>query len=537
MSEIKELSDFLNNFKVAEKLSLSLIKKINVDTALTKNLKAAIEEGCDIFLTGSAGSGKTHLFESIKTELNKKYDIVHKPPKNKQKRKFILWIRDATPLTVKQRKKLLSMKHSNKQATVIAINEGPLKDNKEVEETKGGKFTDAFDLLRISQSARDSEDYDSAKPTVFNLGSYDPVADGVLEKILGLKILSQVVAKVECSCPKGDCYRKFFWRQLYNEKKPEETLVARKKFSEAVMLANFDRGSWSFRDIWGLISDLVFGGECTQTRLPKTPWFYRLFFGRSKISKSICEILDPLSIPLPNIDSRLWFGDLNQISKEEKEFRHVSAQGKNEKQFLFNLLKLQYLMISPKENVKGYVNKRYDENLIRDVFDGQKQVLIKCINDYMTYSLVTDPSGNKLDLWIEHDVERRKNRSPGQCCLMRIRSEDFEIRQVRAIINAPVKNEIYGSQRFLIHKKTNIPMGLRLENLRLLEQGRSYRRTDRPGSDLEWDLFTFFKRILHANKHQERLFEIKITTNVLKDNRHITKKYNVNVNPLKISTA
>lgn len=528
MSEIKEFSNFLHNVKAAEKLSPRLIKKIDVDTVLKTNLIRAIESGCDIFLTGSAGSGKTHLFESIKTELNKKYDIVYQAPKTKQKKKFILWIRDATELTAKRRKKLLASKNSNKQATVIAINEGPLKDNKELEEPKGGIFTEAFELLRISQSAHDSEDYVPEKPTLFNLGSYDPIDEGVVQKILGLPILFQVIEKIDCECRKGDCLRKAYWRQL---KSPD----VRKKVSDAVKLANFDRGSWSFRDIWGLISDLVFGGECTRTRLPETPWFYRLFFGDSKISHSILEVINPLSIPLPGTDGRLWYRDFSSIKETNDAFVECSPLGKNENQKLFDLMKLQYLMISPDYDVKKYVNKRYDENLIRDVFEGKTQVLIKCINDYMTYGSVSTPSAHKLDLWIEHGVERRLERPPGQCSLHKIGSDKFEIKKVCAVINTPLKNEVFGSQRFLIHTGTKISVLLRLENLRLLEQGRSSRRSDRPHTDLEWDLFTFFKRILQ--KIDAPLTEIKISINDFEMNSQFQEEYNVNVNPPKISTA
>jgi len=119
--------------------------------------------------------------------------------------------------------------------------------------------------------------------------------------------------------------------------------------------------------------------------------------------------------------------------------------------------------------------------------------------NYKTYSA----SLARLQLWVDHSIERRTERAHGQILAGEAESQEFNIKPSQVLINFQnPPPDIIGTNRFLVHKTSNSIFKLDAEKLSLIKMLRSFRRADRRHSDLEWDLTRFFEMILR-NQYSE----------------------------------
>ena len=293
MSLVEELVEFLGAFKSAESLSPDLRVALSVNTQLEKLLMSAIDGGRTVLITGAAGSGKTHLLRGLL------------PPKgtqlatagSKPKARHILVVPDATELTVEER---IAAAHptAGRMGTIIAINEGPLRETAQAHH--GDVFQAGATLLHRAQRGA-VDRYDPRLPTVIDMGAFDPVQHHVLRHVLKLPLLREAIARRTCGCTPEECPRVLAWRQLENED-------VRSRISDLCSLILLADTDWSFRDLWDFVADLVLEGECDDDP-PSSTWFWRVFYGGSRLSAALREVCDPESLALPGVDQRLWYAD------------------------------------------------------------------------------------------------------------------------------------------------------------------------------------------------------------------------------------
>src|SRR5262249_41877175 len=135
--------------------------------------------------------------------------------------------------------------------------------------------------------------------------AFDPLEEGTLSALLSLPLLEDIVANSPCDCAPDDCPRRLAWQML-------SSALVRTRVAEVARLARLVEPDWLFRDIWDLVANISLEGNCGDDP-PSSTWFWRLFYGESRLSRAIREVADPITIPYPDTDSRLYFGDWNAI--------------------------------------------------------------------------------------------------------------------------------------------------------------------------------------------------------------------------------
>lgn len=318
----------------------------------------------------------------------------------------------------------------------------------------------------------------------------------MIADLLGLPSLADIVEHSQCKCNPIDCPRRRAWTQL-------QSVEVRRRVAEICKLALLVEQEWLFRDIWDFLADMVLGGECADDP-PSSAWFWRVFKGQSRLARALSEVIDPVTIALPRAEGRLYYSDWEDPSLrlvEDMEFMPLSRP--DSRQDRFEWLKAQLIIMGLKVPSVIRLIDRPGDDLVGAVFLNRLPSLIKAINRYMTFGL-REGSEGKLDLWVDHSVERRTERFHGLIRLGQIEANEFAIRRSLVVINQPVaESQVLGSNRFLVHSETGAAMALETDRLHLLRSVRPLRRSNRPHADLEWDLGAFFDRILSARADRQ----------------------------------
>ncbi len=489
---VSQFIDFLRSFKNSESLSPELRKKISVRTNLHKMLIDVCGGGRTVLLTGSAGSGKTHLLHSIVSEIAPLGRVLNEPDNLQEK--FVLVVEDATELTPADRIKFALTKDPRCLCKLMAINEGPLR---EAARAKGGEYFGAAIALLHDGQRGISKKYDPQKPVVIDMRAYDPLEEGLIEHLLGLDLLQEAI---ETECPDEDSPRRRAWEMLSH---PE----VRARVAAVARLAKLAQPEWLFRDVWDFVADLALGGSDDE-EIPSSPWFWRLFFGDNLISRAIRSIADPMLHALPFVESRIWYGDWMSDQIRLLDGITIMPIAKPETDEAFIWAKLQCLLLASNYRFDEAALGSADERLVAAVAGANTGALIKQINEYVTFGLA-DSNETSLDLWVDHRLERRAQSHTGLIKLGSAPASEFSIRKSLVALNHPNKEAaaLPGSHSFLVHDSTNSVFSLDSRRLAILERSRSTRIADRDQVDFQWDLYRFFDSIL-GKKASDNVFEI-----------------------------
>lgn len=491
MSLVESLKEFLGAFKNAESMTAELRGALTVTTDLEQLLLSAVVGGRTVLITGAAGSGKTHLLSGLKAPKGVQLVGTDEKPKGKH----ILVIPDATELGVDERIKLLKSAPSTRIGTIVAINEGPLRETAQA--TGGDIYRAGADLLHRGQRGL-ADAYDSKRPTVIDMGAFDPIQQGVVADILALPLLREAVEDRPCGCPADLCPRVLTWKQLEN---PE----LRKRVARICTMILLADTEWSFRDIWDFAADLVLGGSCDDDP-PSSSWFWRVLYGDSRISSTLRDVCDPESVAMPAVDQRLWYADWESTLLSllpGVEFQLISKPDDLSNLDKFLWLRAQVLLGTSDQALHELLYLSLQHKLRGAAIDQQIAPIIEAINSYMTYDLLP-PTSARLRLWIDHSVERRTDRTYGQVLAGWAEATDLAVRPSQVVINHPaLTNPFFGGRRFLVHEKSSAVLELTQDKLTLLETRRSFRRADRRHTDLEFDLMRFFSRVLADHSSNE----------------------------------
>jgi len=382
------------------------------------------------------------------------------------------------------------------KSVVVAANEGPL-----VQLAKShpdSEFNAAIELLHAGQRG-ERRDFDSDLPTVIDVGGFDPIEAGVTGRLLALPILSEMVNSSECSCDApAVCPRKRTWAQLASEsvrERVDEVLRTAASRGHAVLL----------RELWDLVADMATGGSCADSP-PSSPWFYRIFYGDSRLTRRLRSSLDPDLLVFPRAEARLWYGDwfapeLNLATGLSLlPTGTVGTMTSDE----FSWLRAQLFFLTEDSSVGELLRDQYDLLLLDAVEQGRTVEVVHALNSYMTYGSLR-PSGTTLYLWTDLGVERRTDRPRVQASLGTVRDSTLRLGYSQAVLNHPDDMEARGSRRYLIHVDSGTSFELTAEAIALIRSGRSYRTADRAHTDLEWSIGQFYSGVGSHIRTSDRL--------------------------------
>jgi energy-coupling factor transporter ATP-binding protein EcfA2 len=491
------LLEFLRSFKSAESVDPELRAAISVSTGLEQNIVSALNDQRVVLLTGSAGSGKTHLLQAVRNKLEETVRVLDEPKAIRDK--HVVMIQDATVLSPQERIDAVSGRSANRMGTLVAINEGPLREAAAID---GGEiFSDGVDLLHAAKRGQTGI-FDQSKPTIVDMAAFDPLEARVLEQLLALPLLDKVIARIS---PSPHSMRRRAWKML-------DSVEARRRVAEIIELARLVQPEWLFRDVWDFLADLVLGGS-DEGEIPTSAWFWRIFYGDSGLSAALHHVADPLMFALPMVESRIcyrqWDSEHLRLADNLQIIPFSSETNTSEPDWM-TWIKTQYLILGADYDLPRHVHTTGQGRLSRSVWHANVPDLLKSINEYIVFGL-KEGSATRLDLWVDHRVERRIKHHEGLIRLGEAASIGFKISASRVVANHP-SGEIdsLGKERFLLHIQSNTALALDRARLRTLETARSLRIADRTHADLDWDLHAFFAQALLANYSTSAIDVFKI---------------------------
>jgi hypothetical protein len=495
----EELRTFLTGVKVAETIRPELRAAITVSTGLEDPLVSAVRAGADVVVAGSAGGGKTHLLSALGNEFVLR-DLADDGGSSDQ---FVRLVPDATVAFDGLAQGLFSARPEGCIAQVVAINEGPLLELARLD--PASPFAKAVALLHASQRGTRTTSFDSSAPVVLDVGGYDPIEAGVVGRLLALPALGQLVMDSPCSCTDASvCPRKLAWRQLDGD-------AVRIRVNDVLRLANVAGRRLLFRDIWDFIADIALGGSC-EADPPTSPWFWRIFEGKSRLSSYLRSVADPSLVVYPKAEAHVWWGDWIADDIELLESCEIVplVTDPPHRGDRYRWLKAQLFFVIRSQSILSIIRDQVDLEMLAPVRHRQVSDLVAVLNDYVCYSTRV-PVSQRLELWFDMGVERRLDRARGQASLGRVPVADLEIARASAVANHPDPSiEISGSRVYLRHRASGASFDLSAEALSLLRSGRSFRVSDRPHTDMEWQLADFFTKIARTHKDVDLLSVLQL---------------------------
>lgn len=499
MALIDEFRAFLGSVKTSEAVSPELRSQISVETGLEAALESALRAGRDVVIAGSAGGGKTHVLETLRNAKRPGMPaLVYWPSElAPQRGPFVRVVADATALAPEMRQRMFADRPSNCRAVAVAINEGPLLGLAHA--LPGSPYAGAIGLLHSAQRGV-IPPADPALPVVLDVGGYDPIGNGVVARLLRLPLLGEIVQRAPCQCEdERICPRRLGWKLVSSEDVCQ-------RVNEVLRVVNLQGQAVLFRDLWEFIADLVVGGSC-QDDPPTSPWFWRVFYGSSVLSKRLQSIADPSLIVFPRAEAHMWYGDWQspEIALLEGVEFVPPASARPFNPAAYRWLKSQLFFLARFPSILDVVRDQVNLQLALAIEAGRTDEIIAAINSYMTYG-IRAASQQVLTLWADMGVERHMDRARGQVSLGNVQTSEFELRRSVVVVNHPDPGAtLFGARVFLVHAKTGASFALSQEVLSLLRGGRSYRSSDRPHTDLEWHLSRFFSQLGATTKRADRL--------------------------------
>jgi hypothetical protein len=498
MELTNQLRRFLSGTKTSEALSGSpaLRDAISVATHLEVPATRALLRGQSVVVAGSAGGGKTHLVDEtvrhVEAEGRRTVPWHGEHDESPDDQQAIRVVTDLTALAPELRRRALEVAAGG--AAIIGANEGPLLGL--AREHRDSPYAIAVDLLHRGQNGQEVP-FDGTKPMVIDVGGFDPVETDVPQQILQLELLSSLVQESDCVCIPHVCPRRKAWKQLEHP-----GVVGR--VGELLRTASGEGHSVLFRELWDFIGDLALGGDCEESP-PTSPWFWRVFFGESRLSRRLRDHVDPRLLVFPKAEAFLWYR--HWLAPELGIFDGVlplSTQGTeplSPAEFLW--AKVQLFFVTERASTLDLLRSEFNLELTRSLESGRTTEVLRSLNTYMTYGSLPSPS-TQLDLWSDMGVERRMDRPRTQVSLGTARDADLAIERSFVVINGDASSDeavsLRGARRFLVHRPSGASLTLTPGTLSLLRSGRSYRSSDRPHTDLEWSIARFFSRIAaHAS--------------------------------------
>jgi hypothetical protein len=308
-----------------------------------------------------------------------------------------------------------------------------------------------------------------------------------------------------CSCDDASiCPRKLAWLQLDSEE-------TRQRVNDVLRLANVAGRPLLFRDIWDFIADVALGGSCDDDP-PTSPWFWRIFNGRSLLSLHLRAVADPSLVVYPRAEAHVWWGDWDAAEIELLEDVELVPLVTDPpyRGDRYRWLKAQLLFVFRAKSILSVIRDQVNLEMLTSLGRQRIGEVVTVLNGYMCYG-TRPPMSQRLELWIDMGVERRLDRARGQASLGRVRVSELEIVRSSAVANHPDPNcNVPGSRVFLVHPASGASFGLSTDALNLLRSGRSFRISDRPHTDMEWQITDFYAAIARKRSNADEFSVLQL---------------------------
>ncbi len=470
-AEHADLEQFLTSSgKNVELLPERLRDALSIKTGLEDVLRAAIEANSSVAIAGTAGSGKSHLLRTATVPSSYKV------------------IPDLAAIPPSQWRQLFESKHRS----LVAGNEGAFLLGRKK------KFEGFADVLTALHSLQSGRPYSGSGPIVIDAAAYSPTQCHAIEKML---TLAPIVSYVEMV---GGDRAKAAWEMLAASE------ISRRLSTIVQMAASArDADGFTFRLLWHFVADLALAAK------EDVPWYLRVFSSPTEIGQHIQAAFSPRAIPLPHVANRLWHGDINfvrpriheealaAIARSVIAIQHAETMADRYEIYDdMSLLALFALKQSPLDEAV-----RSGVDLWSSVSKQDCRPVLQAINRYYTYGLVD--VGDDLELWLQHETEKRDLKPDMQASFGSARACDFQIAKSLVVGNAPPGVAPLPGGRYLLQyfNEDNVIAVLVLTKDLIdgISGSRSHKVLDRKDVEYDWRLAQFFERIAPHAARADRL--------------------------------
>lgn len=473
-SLIIELGKFLRSSATnVERMSDTLCQELAVDTKLDKVIKAAAEKGQAIVVAGTAGSGKTHLIRAVGQA--DEYRVVP----------------DLAALPQKEWPDLFT----KGSKLIVAGNEGAFLQGK----MQG--FATFDEVVRLLHRIQLGDVCKEDGPVVIDAAAFDPCGQHVVEKMLEKPLLLEYAKK------RGDRKRFAAW-EMFDDRAVRDRVAVLVEAASAESEAD----GFTFRQLWQFVADILDRGEGFESL-----WFWRVFYGNSEISRRIRQVFSPSLLALPHTGNRLWYGDLMEAGTAfldccQEILAEIVPPPNDTNNEELSVEKFENIRIlggfglqnSPIEFLLKQSNDLWQR--IRNQKD--TLALLQGINNYMVYDFYT--AGSDLELWMQHDTERRQKKPAIQISMGSANAERFEIRRNQVVANPPEGTSSYdGGRVLLVHKDSKASLTITKDFVEGLLRGRSHRTRDRRSVEYDWRLLRFLSQVADFESRTNKLLVIQ----------------------------
>jgi hypothetical protein len=457
--------------------------ELSIDTGLEKVVTAALAANRSVVIAGTAGSGKTHLIRTA-GNLRSNYRVVS----------------DLTAL----RDSDWSALFTQKSPVLVAGNEGAFHTG-----VRRG-FVGFDPVVKALHGLQNGDDVASKGPVVIDVAGYDPAGSHAISKMLRLPILARYVET------RGDPLVVAAWRML-----SDENVCHRVALLVETASAQSDVDGFTFRQLWQFVADLVEGSNGVSAT-----WFYRIFNGNSEVSKKIASCYSFSSLPLPHVGNHLWHLDLHAVRDHIVEasvpaLEHLMPPSERDKtdasrRERLSILRQFCVFALRTPTVESRLNR--PSNLWSQVRSKEHQPLLRAINHYMTYGMLG--LGEDLELWIQHDTERRELKANVQISIGTAASSSLKLHRSAVIANRPPGcAQMEGGRLLLTHQESGSSLTITKDLVDGILRSRSHRSRDRLGVEYDWRLLRFFSgvaaQVARADNLKAAIFEFSARTGQL----------------------
>lgn len=444
-----------------ELLSDELREAITIDTPLASLLEEMLDLGKHVVLTGTAGSGKTHLLAAAMATNRWNYKIV-------------------TDLADRPQAEWPQI-FTGEAPWLVAGNEGAFLAGADAGIPH---FKSIISALHALQSGHDPAE---SQFTLMDVAGFDAGRARLVEKVVRLPIVEDYATDHLSPYP-YEAWKLLDDAQILNRL---GSLVERAS-------AYSDDGAFTFRHVWKFVADMLLGP-------PNETWITRAFSGTSEVSRAIQRSVDESAFAMPHVSGRLWYGDLQGIQEhflpggisvlehelgsparlEEsaestqewfREARRVCA-------FTLKESPLDVTANSRQEMWRGLVERN------------SARPLLKAVNSYLSYGLLSSIGDDPL-LWLQYDTERRAMKPEHQAAIGVARASDFEIVRNRVVPSSIRDDDAsLGGRVLLRHGPSDAVLQLSPDLVDEVLQTRSHRVIDREHVEFDWRLFHYLSLV------------------------------------------
>ena len=486
LSEWEAMDKFLRTEKIAELLrvlgvgferAIYVPLQVGATTLETEIAEAALA-GKTVVVTGAAGGGKTMLVRHVMHEL---------ADQGVQAREW----RAGAPEVPGSVSVVMDLSSLDEGAIpdlgpamasghlLLAANEGALMQyRRQVPE-----FDRILRLLHEMQSG--SDPLPEGNTAIIDLGGTDPVARA-LEQIVSNDLILAVAARQvdtnpACIDDPETCPRS---RSLDLLRRPD----VRNRLVRLVSWASHAEVI-TFRNLWDFATDLLLGGDCSDDSTPTSAWFFRVFYGDSRLATVVRNSLAPWEVVSPGLSARAHYGDLGSL-QEMFGSDWVGLPGGMGDRSRLDWIQAQAAFLGGIDYLLSDLDAD-DRTSATDV--------VRALNAYMRFYGDASTGAGQLNLWIELSVRRRDERIRSMFSMGQVPAAALTLVHPRITLGLE-RIALEGKRRFLVpvSESAGLVRPALLLDGRLneaLRKGRAARSVDRSNDDVDWAITSFYARL------------------------------------------